>query len=144
VIIEFNGHSVNARVPVAMLQRITGNATQTMLERYWVPVVFDGQGTIGSLCSQDHICLYPATPADIKKINEPRTTDESGDDRPIRPAHPVVPGKMKPNFLGQQVTREPFQPWSDFPVMLSRDKMVHVVTGWDGDSCGCRGVRGVA
>jgi ribonuclease HI len=32
------------------------------------------------------------------------------------------------HHLAQQVTRGPFEPWSDFPAMLSRDEMVHVVT----------------
>lgn len=112
VVFEFNGHtfghSVDARVREAMLQRIAGNATQTTFERYWVPIVVEGEDRIGTLCSQDRICFCPATSEDIRKITDPRTLARTDDAQTEPPA--VVSRTMKPNYLAQQVTRRPFQP----------------------------------
>jgi hypothetical protein len=112
-----------------MLQRIAGNATQTTFEGYWVPIVVEGEDRIGTLCSQDRICFCPATSEDIRKITDPRTLARTDDAQTEPPA--VVSRTMKPNYLAQQVSRRPLQPYSDFLAMLSRDRMVHVVTDSD-------------
>jgi hypothetical protein len=111
-----------------MLQRIAGNAAHVTLEGYWVPVVVNGEGRIGNLCSQDEIELRPATQADIDQIVDPRTTADAALPSGPSPKTHLKPGTVGNNYLEQQASRERYVPWDQFSSFIDKEKFVHIVT----------------
>jgi hypothetical protein len=119
------GRSVDSRITVEELQRLAGNQPKMTLQGYWVPIVTDGEGHIGCLCSQDQILMYHGTQADIEKVNQPRMSASIAAPAPKKK---ITPEPVGTNFLAQLAAKETRVDWDDFPAQIEKDNSVHVVT----------------
>jgi hypothetical protein len=123
--------SVKANLKESEIQRIVANTMQVNLNGYWVATVTEGFGRIGALISGSTVMLTPATPDQIQRVIQARTsaTSESATRRTKNhDSRKMTPGTSSPNWLAVQASRERQIDWIEFGQQLERDKMVHVVT----------------
>jgi ribonuclease HI len=115
----------------SMIQRMVANTLEMNLDGYWVATVTEGFGRIGALYPHSTVTLTPATPEQVQRVIQARTTATSeGRRRKPKKHEPrkTKPGTASTNWLTIQANREHRVDWLEFGQRVERDKMVHVVT----------------
>jgi hypothetical protein len=77
------GISVDSKIKEKDIQRRVANELQLNLNGYWVATVIEGLGRIGELVSGSTVELTPATPAQIQRVVQARTSTTADPKSPM-------------------------------------------------------------